>query len=217
MSIKIYNGLRIEVSDIEKFIKWFDKRCMTHVEKQTIVLMGAVKQEKLLASVDMAVGIKKDLSAEEILKDAHANKFFRYLEVCKIYIQAMKGGWNSLNPDSWFNAFIYRDHFYIIPGLPTGITKMKYPKYVEEFGYWNNVDPPNDISSKQWRERERLWEKSGALDIPFRNRLSHELITRDNIGSLVAIEKRVRNIDAEINGVRPFPATYTAELRFDKE
>jgi len=217
MSIKIYQGLRIQVTDMDKFIKIFDKRCLNHIARQTSKLMDAVKPDRLLKSAEEAKGLRKKLSAKQLLKNEDAQDFFRYCEVAALYIKSMRKNYNWCNPDSWFNAFVYNKHFYIVPGYPTGLNKVKFPKYVEDFAYWNNTDPPSDISYKEWNKRHDLWEKSGAFDIPFSNRLTHDLISKDNISSLILIEKMVRNMDARINGMRPFPASYTAEFRVEKE
>jgi len=150
MSIKIYEGLRVQISDIGKFIKMFDKRCLDHLEKQTRELMAAVKPERVLESAEQAVGMRKDLTAEALLKSEDAQEYFRFMEVAKLYISAMKKNYNFCNPDSWFNAFVYNKHFYIVPGYPTGLRNPKFPKYVEEFGYWNNTDPPSGVSYKEW-------------------------------------------------------------------
>lgn len=33
-------------------------------------------------------------------------------------------------------------------------------KEVEEYGYWNNTDQPEDVTDKEWRFREKEWEKA---------------------------------------------------------
>lgn len=36
---------------------------------------------------------------------------------------------------------------------------MKLP-WVEEFAYWNNTDPPEHLTTRQWKRRERIWEQA---------------------------------------------------------
>lgn len=218
MSIKIYDGLRISISDIEKFTKIFDKRCLDFLKDQTLRLMNTVKPELVLQSAEMAKGFRGNQSAKSILKDPVAEQYFKYLEVAKLYTKAIKGRWNYINPECWFNAFPYNKHFYIIPGYPTGLKYPKYPEYVEEFFYWNNTDEPDNISYKEFQKRGKLWEKSGALDTPIRNRLSHELIQYDPIEcSLLLIEKRVLECE-KLNNEKNFcPASYVAMIRLEKE
>jgi hypothetical protein len=216
MSIKIYDGLRIKIKDIEKFTKIFDKRCLDFLEQQTSGLMKAVKKEKLLKSAEKAIGIRNNMSAEDILKVPAANDYFRFLEVARLYLISMKEHANFLNPECWFNAFPYNGYFYIVPEYPTNFKCPKYPKYVEDFSYWNNTDPPNNVSWEEFCKRAIFWKKCGALDTPFRNRLSHTLIDGDQKGQdLVLIEKRLIRNNSQINGRTPVPASYTAEYRLE--
>lgn len=32
------------------------------------------------------------------------------------------------------------------------------PKWVENYGYWDNTDQPRNVSDREWRARERAWE-----------------------------------------------------------
>jgi hypothetical protein len=217
MSIKIYNGLRIPVSDIGKFIKIFDKRCLKYIEEMTLKLMASVKWEALVESAEIAKGMRDGQSAEEILKDEIVVKYLRFLEVAILYTKAMKKQWRFSNPDCWFNAFPYGKYFYIIPGYPTGLRDPKYPKYVEEFGYWDNTDPPDGITYKQFKKRGELWKKSGALSIPYENRLTHGLIQYDYIGALSLIERMIIKEKKFKNGKDIYPASYIAPLRLKRE
>lgn len=164
MSIKIYDGVRVKLADIGKFTKLFDKRCLTHIEKQTRHLMAAVKHEKLLTLAEKAVGLRGDMPAEKLLKNVKAENYFRFKQVAKLYVLSMQKGHNFLNPECWFNAFPYRDHFYIIPGYPTAFKLNKYPAYVEDFSYWNNTDPPEGISYSDFRKRQKIWGKDWSTE-----------------------------------------------------
>ncbi|KKL76503.1 hypothetical protein LCGC14_2044230 [marine sediment metagenome] len=218
MSTKIYDGLRVPISDIGKFIKIFDNRCLDYIEDMTLRLMDVVKWGALVKSAELAKGIRGNQSAEKVLKDEIAVKYFRYLEVAKLYIDAMKKQLNFGNPDCWFNAFPYGKYFYIIPGYPTGLKYVKYPKYVEEFNYWNNTDPPSDTTWMEFNKRGNLWEKSGALETPFRNRLTHNLIEYDKFScSLILVERRIITERKFKNGISIHPASYIAPLRLEQE
>lgn len=40
-----------------------------------------------------------------------------------------------------------------------GIRKaLLYNDYIEDFAYWDNTDPDEDVSEKEWNERERVWD-----------------------------------------------------------
>jgi len=35
----------------------------------------------------------------------------------------------------------------------------KAPKWAEDFSYWNNTDPPDGMTWKQFNARSRVWDK----------------------------------------------------------
>lgn len=37
---------------------------------------------------------------------------------------------------------------------------LEQQKYLSDFQYWDNVDRPEAISEKDWKERHRLWKKA---------------------------------------------------------
>ena len=38
---------------------------------------------------------------------------------------------------------------------------------VESYGYWNNTDPPDDVTDEEWKEREKKWDEAlGEFYIP---------------------------------------------------
>jgi hypothetical protein len=60
-------------------------------------------------------------------------------------------GWNV-----WINA----DGFaYVIPWGEHWIRKdLKLPKWCEDFCYWNNTDPPDDIPYEEFKKRGEIWD-----------------------------------------------------------
>lgn len=217
MSIKIYDGMRIEYKDLYRFIKIFDNRCLVFLTSRTKELMSTVKDDVLYSSAEKAVGYRKDVPVHDFVSHKPVNDFFRFLEVCKMYIETMRKGYVFMNPECWFNAFPYDGYVYIIPEYPSGMHNVKYPKYVKEFGYWNNTDPPEGIDYKQFRGRYKYWNKSGALDIPASNKITHMFIDKDDISSLLRIEKLVVSDSGKFNGYTPFPACYTAMARLNEK
>lgn len=49
---------------------------------------------------------------------------------------------------------------------------LKSKGVVEEYGYWNNTDAPDDVSETDWEERELAWSK---LDVPSEDGLLIEM------------------------------------------
>jgi hypothetical protein len=211
MSTKIYDGVRIPIDKIADFTKFFDARCLDFIVKQTEELMVSVKEEIVTEEAKNLPGLIGDKSIDEFLKDG-GDEYIRYLYVAKMYTVAMKKKVGFLNPDSWFSAFPLGEYFYIVPGFPTGFSlsvhEKTYPGYVEEYGYWNNADPPEDVEWEDFKLRGKNWEKCGALDIPQSNQLLHNLIELSNVSNpLIKIEQRVFKNPAN---KKRWPASYIA-------
>ena len=45
-------------------------------------------------------------------------------------------------------------------GHPWGesITDIDFPEWVEEYGYWNNTDKPDEIPQREWTRRKKAWD-----------------------------------------------------------
>lgn len=193
MSTKIYYGIRIPIEKISLFTKFFDNICLTFIEKSTRQLMSAVKEDVVKKEAELFKGIRGNKSVDDFLKDG-GDQYIRFVYVAKMYMLAMKTHSNWFNPESWFNAFPFDKHFYIITGYPTGLRSedVKYPNYVEDYSYWDNTDPPDNISNSAFEKRGRVWEKCRACDTPMSNRLCHILIEDDPYScTLSLIENRI--------------------------
>ena len=46
---------------------------------------------------------------------------------------------------------------------------------VEEYGYWNNADPPEHVTEAEWEEREGAWDRCLGYDPPIRRGISFDL------------------------------------------
>jgi hypothetical protein len=213
MSTKIYYGIRIPIEKISQFTKFFDDTCLIFVEKSTRQLMSAVKEDAVKKEAELLKGIRGNKSVDNFLKDG-GDQYIRFVYVAKMYMLAMKTHENWFNPESWFNAFPFDKHFYIIPGYPTGLRAedIKYPDYVEDYSYWDNTDPPDNISNSAFRKRGKVWEKCGAYNMS--NRLCHTLIEDDPYScTLSLIENRILTKES----AKHFSASYVAKWWADEK
>ena len=52
---------------------------------------------------------------------------------------------------------------YLIPHCDGMMSKaldfMESMNQLEPFGYWDNVDPPEDVDTRKWNTRKKTWEK----------------------------------------------------------
>ena len=79
---------------------------------------------------------------------------------------------NPFNFDMCIGIHEYEDYYYLIP---YGV--IEYDRWdfldnnlrLEEFGYWDNTEKPENILDKRWDERERIWE--GIIDAGWQRQL----------------------------------------------
>ena len=172
MSTKIYVAYRIPRSKIDHFIAEARKLVFAGAVEQMERLMWNVKKKKALK----AIGCVKKGQKRKWVKEG-GERFNRLSYAFEWPIEDSERGVRGFNLDSWLNCWPNGRYWYIIPCWPDGV-KIKdedLPEYVEEYGYWNNVDPPEHVTWKQWRERERKWEEVCVEDHN-RTRLSHVII-----------------------------------------
>lgn len=82
--------------------------------------------------------------------------------------------------DCSLNVWLYRSHAYVIPcGESWMVDHIRWPKPSVDFSYWNNTDPPANISDRRWNYRRSVWDRincgSGTADHNAR-RLNHEVV-----------------------------------------
>lgn len=203
MSTKIYYGIRIESSKLKEFMEWFDETCIDGAVKYTKNLMGAQKIGKGFKEWD-----KKKLGLKEKYKDIKDRILYYQLSfIFAMYYESSKTSRNGLNMDCWFNAYPFGKWFYVIPMFPEGC-KYKYPKYVQEYGYWNNTDPQEGISDKDWIKRGKEWES--LIDDNDKYRMSHRVIEAKDYWNhgLTKVERKITEKFKET-----FPPSYFLDVK----
>lgn len=75
---------------------------------------------------------------------------------------------------------------------------------VEEYGYWNNADPPADVTEDEWEERRVVWDRCLGWDPPVRRGISFDLRGDPTDGIVEMIyrsgEKTTKSIKAFYGG-----------------
>lgn len=100
-----------------------------------------------------------DKNIEDFLNDG-GEEYIKYLIIAEEYIKSIKSRSNFGNPECWFNAFPHDNYFYIIPEFPNGlnlfVSENSYPDYVEDYRYWDNVDPSDEVDEDEFYAREEV-------------------------------------------------------------
>jgi hypothetical protein len=67
---------------------------------------------------------------------------------------------DSRDIECGFNMWIDEQYVYIIPIAQEKFYRFfKKPNYAKNYCYWDNTDKDDRASSKDWRERGKIWEK----------------------------------------------------------
>lgn len=180
MSTKIYYAYRIKKS---RFIEFLD---LAH-DQMFYLALGQIK----LLMRDIKIDEKEYNNA--IKKYAPNNKakqkrMKRWRQFETVITHCKKAANNIeksiFDIDCGLNIWLYNQYIYIIPIGPYWISNnLNFPEWVEDYSYWNNVDPPEDINFNKWKKRGDIWKKvcigQGKSDYNSR-RLYHSVIELKN-------------------------------------
>lgn len=167
MSTKIYYGYRMKISKLNDFIDMARPQVFDLAEEIVRKLMSAVKKEVIQKKLDGGWFSETNIRFEKALELVHE-------------ISAQSERMSVLDIDFSFNIWIHDGMVYVIPiGEEHFKRKLVFPEWVEDYSYWDNTDPPNDIDDNEWMDRAEMWEKincgSGKSDHNAR-RLNHSVI-----------------------------------------
>ena len=70
-----------------------------------------------------------------------------------------------------------------------------YKSKMKEYGYWNNTDKPDEISSKDWNKRRVNWDKALPTGVPIMDGISIKLILKNS--SIFSLDEEQRKIYIE--------------------
>lgn len=59
-----------------------------------------------------------------------------------------------------------------------GFEDFVLPSWVEDFSYWNNTDPPEEMTRARWEARGKQWNRV-ALDRGWQDRMTNVVLPRD--------------------------------------
>lgn len=164
MSVKIYSGYRIPLNGTSVFSVARDVRAMMQP-----VMKNALHRRYVSNAINIYQA--QELTSKGLLKDSRMSSRTAYASAVKALEDFEKESFRfslflfsdpqdrtseyvyliTLTNPLWEKAFV--DHFTASHGL-------------EEYGYWNNSDQPEEVSDEDWAIRAQVWERTGVLDMP---------------------------------------------------
>src|SRR5690606_29242766 len=70
--------------------------------------------------------------------------------------------------------------------------------FVKEYGYWNNVDKPDNVSEYKWRQRYKDWDNAFGFCVPSEKGLTRTLVNRVEY-SFLPMENEIKKHIPTIN------------------
>lgn len=196
MSTKIYCAYRFPLSMAPEAIDFFHKQ----------LLKGAVvKYDETLEALTPRLlnwGFEKSdkpqLKIDEEKELTINEKMLRFNDLMYVAHPEVKRLLNWI--DCGFNAWIHTDSYMYVAihalfnhNLER---KRKFPVGVEEFGYWDNTDPPTWANSEEgyekWEARGKKWEEVGpGGDDPgfYKTRLYHEVVETSHMNGMMELQE----------------------------
>lgn len=155
MSTKIYQAYRAPAEYIVDLIDW---------GRDTMETAAMVWLERLMENIDPE---KLGECPEHIAGDPEGEKVWerakRLETVMELVKEEVKSPYKSvLNINCGMNLWFYAGKVYMIPIGERFIVEeldKSLPEWLEDYSYWNNTDPPEEITDEQWRERGETWDQ----------------------------------------------------------
>lgn len=182
MSIKIYNGLKCKTSDMQKAIDFLHEQMYSNA-------IARAKNIKSIFEKEPERWYKRYVETRYAGREEAKEDFKLFSEECPEWIPTYyamclttrSSQTRSISPfdiDCSFNMFIVGKKCLIIPYGPEKISFAKLPNdgLIEEYGYWNNTDEPEDVTMRQWKQRKKDWEVACEIDSFWKKRISHTVI-----------------------------------------
>ena len=156
MSTKIYEAYRFPRGKLEDFIRLFNIICLEQVAEEA----GAtVLLEKVRRATRKSLFGKRWISKK--INYNYADEDIDLIWTLATAMQMSKQGRNDgFNFDCSFNVWVKGGFCYVIPYVANHIHLNKeLPKWCRDYSFWDNSDPDEEVSAKEWYQRRIIWEE----------------------------------------------------------
>lgn len=146
MSVKIYYGWRFKRKHLAEFTTTFRD---DHFEQVVHVVRKLCMKQTRVPAKDKEWRTDWDSRVSFVIKQC--------VEAAKATTRQpmhdIECGWRIWIPpnSTWCFATTWGDYL-------TGGDRIKLPEWLEEYGYWNNTDPLDSVTTRQWNKRKNDWK-----------------------------------------------------------
>lgn len=169
MSTKIYEAYRLPLSKVDSAIQFFSKEWIAYAAHRinSIILQSSPKDDKIKAEAQQKFELWEK-NNKGFFTQEDAETWVVAVKYLGVSIFTSKRNENGFNLDCFLKLFFDKEWAYIIPVHPLdyrrnvkmpGFKAKRFPSYLKDYSYWNNSDPPDDMTEKEWDSREEKWDK----------------------------------------------------------
>lgn len=152
MSTKIYHAYRVPRSRLNDFIDSVREQMLDAVTAHVQGLMPFVALPE-----DWDAGVCGDAERKRI------EQYRRFEQVMKRAVEAAQSSHRDLAFDleCGLNIWLNGRYAYVMPiGEQWILNQVKSPAdWAIDYSYWNNVDPPEEVPSREWGRRSKAWDR----------------------------------------------------------
>jgi hypothetical protein len=182
MSTRIHVAWRVRRDRLNDLIDILRKPVLHGFFKLVRGVMDAVKPEAIadeMAQCERVWSYNPERFKE---RKPHMELVARWHKAEELFRKPGSGG-PILDVEAGINVWFHKGFAYVIPYGSTHefMRRAKWdphkrlPAWVQDFSFWNNADPPEDVSPAEWAKRERTWNKVCLEgDLFNKYRLHHE-------------------------------------------
>lgn len=179
MSITIYNGLRINAGGALANLKVLNE-IREPVQRLVNLKMAKLMAERLAGAIDHHIILRDQLSCAKTPEDVQLPSDWatRQTECVRWYVErAIRLAQKECRAGQERNPLEDCDVELFLRALPTSGVLLGYLQEervgahslllatagIEDYGYWNNSDPPDEVTARAWRARKAAWAKTEGL------------------------------------------------------
>lgn len=187
MSTKIYNGLKLpnmSVLELNEMYKILRSKLIPIAQEEYYKFVAKIFQSAYVY-IELGVNIcEYDVDMKALPSNANSDEIlvFARRQACDIMKKTRNAVlWADAEPDADFEVSLsilpIHDTILCIPCVNNNILNkemlgiLKKYFHIEEYGYWDNADKPDEISDDEWNKRKDDWEKAlpDTLGVPRQN------------------------------------------------
>ena len=207
MSIKIYSGFKIQTTSFPELWQ-IVKKCRENIEKEAVKIFT----KRLAGFISLQIDMAHIYGTEYAISKIEELGFSRQLFADTRLDRSMSFVFSALGDKKEEKNPVYdiaSCSMTLFPadgctlGMLFNINKafyeaLHYTPEIEEYGYWDNVDPLESVTQEEWEERRRQWEMvltgEDLSGIPSREGLIAELVDIDFVVTMINKDEIIENI-----------------------